>query len=82
MTNYNFNVKAFPYEGKTHCIEIDTVALYGYFEMSDGSEGGGLWFELDGTVLVLSDYDGVSFLPRRIIAALRGLGVRVTSDFE
>jgi hypothetical protein len=62
---------------------IDPVALYGYFERKDGSEGGGLWFDrAEGDTLELVDYDGVSCLSPKVIAALRGAGFVVGVDFE
>lgn len=84
MTEYNFTIKLHPWADvpNSGIIEIDPVALYGYFERKDGSEGGGLWFEDDGHRLVLVDYDGVITLPRAIIECLRSNGATVDADFE
>jgi hypothetical protein len=83
MTDYNFTIELHPYGldgGKTG---IDPVALYGYFERKDGSEGGGLWFDrAEGGALELIDYDGVSCLAPKVITALRDAGVIVDADFE
>ena len=84
MTEYKFTIKLHPYgtSPDVGIVEIDPAALYGYFERKDGSEGGGLWFEDDGNRLVLVDYDGVSCLSPKVIAALRAAGVTVDADFE
>lgn len=84
MTDYNYTIKLHPYGTGlgVGIIEIDPVALYGYFERKDGSEGGGLWFESDGHRLVLIDYDGVAVLPKAIIECLRANGGTVDADFE
>ena len=68
MSKYNFTIKG-------HRVQIDPVANYGYWERSDGSEGGGLWF--DGKVLI--DYDGAFDLPRAVYDELRSLGFEVES---
>jgi hypothetical protein len=73
--SYNFNVQLAQQGFK---IEVDTAANYGCWQFPDGSEGGGLWFEVSetstpgdaGRVLTLSDYDGVFQLPKAVIAAL------------
>ena len=84
MTDYNFTIKLHPWADvpNSGIVEIDPVALYGYFERKDGSEGGGLWFENDGNRLVLVDYDGVATLPKAIIECLRNNGGTVDADFE
>ena len=84
MTEYNFTIKLHPWADvpNSGIVEIDPVALYGYFERKDGSEGGGLWFENDGNRLVLVDYDGVATLPKAIIECLRLNGATVDADFE
>ncbi len=84
MTEYNFTIKLHPWANvpNSGIVEIDPVALYGYFERKDGSEGGGLWFEDDGHRLVLVDYDGVTTLPKAIIECLRLNGATVDADFE
>lgn len=63
-------------------VRVDTTACYGYFERKDGSEGGGLWFERNNGRLHLTDYDGMSILPKRVIKALRSLKIVVSRDFE
>lgn len=80
MAYYNFNVEFVTSKGKKVCI--DTSAKYGYFEMSDGSEGGGLWFETVDDKLMLIDYDGQPSLGKSIIDGLREHGFIVESDFE
>jgi hypothetical protein len=85
MTDYNFTIKLHPYgtAPDVGIVEIDPAALYGYFERKDGSEGGGLWFDrAEGDTLELVDYDGVSCLSPKVIAALRAAGVTVDADFE
>lgn len=63
-------------------VAVDTAAKYGYWERADGSEGGGLWFSsIDGS-LELSDYDGATTLPLRVVTALRQAGFVVDEDFE
>lgn len=63
-------------------IKIDTEALYGYWEHSDGSEGGGLWFDknCDG-ILELADYDGAFELPIKVLKALESARVFVDDVF-
>jgi hypothetical protein len=85
MTDYNFTIKLHPYgtAPELGIVEIDPVALYGYFERKDSSEGGGLWFDrAEGGTLELIDYDGVSSLSPKVVAALRGAGFIVDADFE
>ena len=84
MTVYNFTIKLQPYGNAPDLgiVEIDPVAVYGYFERRNGTEGGGLWFEDDGRSLVLVDYDGVATLPQAIIDSLRNHGVAVDASFE
>ena len=85
MTEYNFTIKLHPYgtSPDVGIIEVDPVALYGYFERKDGSEGGGLWFDrAEGDTLELVDYDGVATLPKAIIECLRHNGATVDADFE
>lgn len=80
---YNFTVKLKPYaRDDGGVIGVDPVAEYGYFELADGAEGGGLWFErtADGT-LELVDFDGQSFLPRKVAGALRAAGYIVEDGF-
>lgn len=66
-------------------IKIDTAERYGYFESVRTGTGGGLWFgpseERPGSIELL-DYDGVTALPRSIVAALRGAGYYLDSTFD
>lgn len=83
MTEYNFSITLHPYGADGGKTEIDPVALYGYFERKDGSEGGGLWFDrAESGALELVDYDGVSGLSLKVITAMRDAGVIVDADFE
>jgi len=83
MTEYNFTITLYPYGVDGGKTEIDPVALYGYFERKDGSEGGGLWFDrTPWNELELVDYDGVSTLSLKVITAMREAGVIVGADFE
>ena len=41
--SYNFDITLHPWGADHGVVEIDTAALYGYWERKDGSEGGGLW---------------------------------------
>ena len=65
-------------------IEIDIVALYGYWEWPDGEEGGGLWFDdaENGTKLELIDYDGVACIDQSIIDTLRKNGIICDDIFD
>ncbi|CAB4154929.1 hypothetical protein UFOVP653_44 [uncultured Caudovirales phage] len=84
MTNTNFTTLRPWGDGtKFGAVGINYDALRGWFDLKDGSEGGGLWFdrEDDGS-LSLRDYDGVFALPAGVITALRGAGVVVDADFE
>lgn len=70
---------------KGTAIGVDDSAKYGYFERQDGSEGGGLWFDvsINGSKrLELVDYDGMSSLPMRVILTLREQGYYVPVDME
>lgn len=85
MTEYNFTIKLHPwgFAPDMGIVEIDPVAMYGYFELRNGSEGGGLWFErTEGGALELTDYDGQAILPKAVIAALRQSGITVDAGFE
>ncbi len=85
--SYNFDTKL--NKGKYE-VQIDTAANYGYFEHEEyGDErGGGLWFDTHPTstpqkkVLNLIDYDGMSYLPKHVIEALREAGHNVDEEFE
>lgn len=82
MSEYNFNVKL---ETKNYTIEVAESDNYGYFEHHELGEerGGGLWFErnIEGK-LELMDYDGVPYLSKQVIAALREHGYIVDETFE
>lgn len=76
-TSYNFSTVLRPYGDSETVgrVYIDTAARYGFWEWSDGTEGGGLWFDDDGASrLALIDYDGSFELPRLVIKALRDAG--------
>ena len=82
MTTYNFTTTLKPYGDAPTAgiLEIDPVALYGYFEMRDGSEGGGLWFDRNESgALRVIDYDAVFELSTAVIKALDAAGID-TSD--
>lgn len=67
----------------SHEIEIDTQAGYGCFERNSDGSGGGLWFErLEDGELSLTDYDGVTCLPKAVREALRAAGLVVDAEFE
>lgn len=75
--SYNFTLKA--QVGKFD-VQIDPVAMYGFFEHEDlGDEcGGGLWFDTDKELL---DYDGVFELNADVKTAITNLGYSV-KDLE
>lgn len=85
---YNFNVKLVSDKGNE--FGIDTAACYGYWERRDGSEGGGLWFEVHesstdgdaGRKLELIDCDGAAILPPSIVRKLREAGFIVDDTFD
>jgi hypothetical protein len=85
--SYNFTINLETY---SYMIDIDPVALYGYFEhIVQGDErAGGLWFEKvshecpAGFYIDLVDYDGVFALPIQVIYALREAGYHVDEIFE
>ena len=60
-------------------VEVSPSTSYGWFEHCDFGDncGGGLWFEGKA----LTDYDGVSILPRSVCEALVILGYTVEADF-
>ncbi len=65
-------------------IQIDTKALYGYFEFSDGTEGGGLWFSPFNACeckLELQDYDGVFELDNTFLNMLHTAGFSIEDIF-
>ena len=75
---YNFTQRLT--KGKWEVL-LDPVAKYGCFEHEDTGTGGGLWFEKDGDLLTLTDYDGVYEMPRAVGEALREMGCVVDSEF-
>ena len=85
--SYNFTIKL---ETPDYTIDIDPVAMYGYFEHNElGDErAGGVWFEKvyhecpSGFYLDLIDYDGVFALPNQVINALREAGYNVDAIFD
>ena len=83
MTTYNFTTLHTNEHGAV--VQVDDAAKYGYFDRKDGSEGGGLWFDVSplGTKgLELVDYDGASDLPTRVINALTTAGYHVDPSFN
>lgn len=87
---YNFDITLRPWGPDYGVVEIDTDALYGYWERMNGSEGGGLWFcreLIDSRLdrkgpLELVDYDGAFELPRPVVVALRAAGVVLDEMFD
>jgi len=79
--SYNFNKQI--QVGKFD-IQVDALKLYGFFEHEVyGDEcGGGLWFEHDGELLTLADYDGVFELPKEVWQGLEQLGFLVAPIFK
>ena len=65
-------------------VEFSPSTLYGWFEhhtLGD-QRGGGLWFEKrDMLSFGLTDYDGVSELPRQVIDQLVEWGIEVDPEF-
>jgi hypothetical protein len=78
---YNFQV--FDTSAPESKIGIDFNEKYGYWERKDGSEGGGLWFELneETEMLELIDFDGAYELPARVIRVLRAQKVLVPWEY-
>lgn len=95
---YHWNIELRPYGPDGGVVCVDTARHYGYWERKDGSEGGGLWFDMaDSSVdpleyagdpwpteqLELIDYDGTSdYLPATVVRALRQAGFVVHSDIN
>lgn len=79
---FNFTVNLKTNEaGAMVCV--DPVALYGYWERQDGSEGGGLWFDAPcAGKTELTDFDGAYELPQRVVKALRDAGFIVGEEFD
>lgn len=70
-----------------YLVEVDSKAMYGYFEHQEYGSGGGLWFEeiedvLGDKQLFLRDYDGTFALPKQASAALIMLGFYVGVEFQ
>lgn len=84
MSSYNFTLVYHPYgtDPDRGVVAIDGEAFYGYWEYSNGGEGGGLWFAEDEGRMYLTDFDGAGALPKKVILALRTAGITVDSDFE
>ena len=82
---YTYNVTLTRKRGAL--IEIDTNAMYGYWERADGSEGGGLWFapcpiELSSQNMELIDFDGIGELSAEVVSLLRGAGFYLDNSFD
>jgi hypothetical protein len=89
VSEYNFDRHL-----NTPCYEVsvDTAAKYGYFEHHTyGDErGGGLWFEVHesstegdaGRKLELTDFDGMTYLPKQVKEALIEMGFIVDEIFD
>lgn len=87
--SYSFDKK---FHGGKYTIQVDTKAMYGYFEhdILGDERAGGLWFDIAPSVklvpdierLELIDYDGMPVLPKDVAAALRENGFIVDEDFE
>lgn len=56
-------------------IGIDIDKGYGYWEYSDGTEGGGLWFYVNEYGIYLEDYDGAFDLPQYVKTVLKDYGI-------
>jgi hypothetical protein len=79
---YNFDLTLTHERGAK--IQIDTKALYGYFEFEDGTEGGGLWFGPFNACerkLELQDYDGVFELGNTFLNMLHTAGFSIEDAF-
>jgi hypothetical protein len=88
MEDHNYTIKLFPYgtQAGRGIVEVSPSTLFGYWEIKDGTEGGGLWFdrvETRGSVtLELIDFDGNYQLPGKVVEALRDAGFIVSEDFD
>lgn len=82
MAKYNYTIE-FTRNNGVSKLAIDPVALYGYWERKDGSEGGGLWFRknADGK-LELVDFDGSYEFPREWVTILRNAGYVLDWAFD
>lgn len=76
--HYNFDVV---FQAGRFEIKIDTLGKYGYFEheIEGDNRAGGLWF---GDSKELLDYDGMPYLPMKVIVGLRQAGFTVDEVFE
>jgi len=81
---HDYTVTLHPYgqEPGRGIVQISPSTHYGYFELRDGSEGGGLWFEPGPQGLELVDFDGQYSLPRKVSDALRAHGYTVDEIFN
>ena len=77
---HQYTVTLYPYGSAPGAgiVQLSPSTDYGYWELRDGSEGGGLWFADNELV----DFDGHSELPGRVLAALRGHGCTVDEAFN
>jgi hypothetical protein len=77
---HTYTITFYPYgrDVDAGIVKLSPSTQYGYWEFSDGSEGGGLWFE--GTELV--DFDGHYFLPARVVKVLRDNGYTLDDSFD
>lgn len=84
MTEHQYTVTLHPYgtEPGRGIVQLSPSTHYGWFELKDGTEGGGLWFDPEAATLTLQDYDGTACLPRQILAALRAHGITAGPEFD
>lgn len=82
LTNKLLNLEG--YEGKqvffngyVHKDQFNEIILTGYWEYSDGGEGGELsvWANIDEHLLEVDDFDGAGDLPNNVKIELDNLGV-------
>ena len=80
MKEHWYTITLYPYGhiNSSGIVEISPSTQYGYWEFSDGSEGGGLWFE--GKTLV--DFDGHYVLPAYVVKVLRENGYILDETFD
>ena len=84
MTEHNYTTTLYPWGNKPGAgvVQLSPSTHYGYFELRDGSEGGGLWFDQEAEGLTLQDFDGQASLPLKVVDALRAFGVTIDPIFE
>ena len=76
------------YDAGAYTVWFNAHNLTAYFEhkVFGDAQGGGLWFGLDTEKgfgpLELLDYDGMSVLPRAVLALLRTLRIDAGRDYE